>query len=242
MIKLLMLSALICASMVFAEPDATSSADTTISHADSLKAPVTETAATASEAKVASTPPSAPLEESNPGESNPQGYDEVFATSSERAITSGRPDVISTEIMASESLGFVSDEIITNYQGGTRRVHLENTVFRREDPVTYDPSGRRDPFRALVVDEKKEGEIETDLFRTEKSILTGVIWTEGEFIAMVRDAEGNNFLLHEGDPVFNGRCTAITKSQAIFDIVEFGDYQQLVLKIASPEKPAKITG
>ncbi|MBI5059410.1 hypothetical protein HZB60_06480 [candidate division KSB1 bacterium] len=152
----------------------------------------------------------------------------------ERAESS--PDVLSTELSGVDSLGITSDTLITSFQGGTRRVHLERTVFRRETPVEYVSNGRRDPFRALVIDERKEGEIETDLLRMEKAVLTGVVWSDGEYVAMVRDKDGNNFLLHEGDPVFNGRMTAVTQSQAVFDLVEFGDYQQIVLKVASAEK------
>jgi hypothetical protein len=144
--------------------------------------------------------------------------------------------VISTELSGLDSLGILSDTLITNYQGGTRRVHLERTVFRRETPVIYQAGGHRDPFRALVVDERKEGEIETDLLRMEGAFLTGVVWSDGEYIAMLRDKEGNNFLLHDGDPVFNGRVTAVTQSQAVFDLVEFGDYQQIVLKVTSPDR------
>jgi hypothetical protein len=193
-------------------------------------------------AKPVPAPPAHEESEAEAGAANPAGYDEVFATSSERAIMSGSPDVLSTEILGSDSLDIIPDEMITKYQGGTRRVHLENSVFRREDPVVYDARGKRDPFRALVVDEKKEGAIQTDLLRLDGAVLTGVIWSDGEFVAMARDKESNSFLLHEGDPVYNGRCTAITKTQAVFDVVEFGDYQQTILKIASPDKPIKITG
>jgi hypothetical protein len=145
-------------------------------------------------------------------------------------------DVLSTELSGVDSLGIGTDTLVTNYQGGTRRIHLERTVFRRQTPVAYLANGRRDPFRALVIDERKEGEIETDLLRMEHAALTGVVWSDGEYVAMLRDKDGYNFLLREGDPVFNGRMTAVTQSQAVFDIVEFGDYQQIVLKVASPDR------
>ncbi len=140
-------------------------------------------------------------------------------------------DVLSTELSGVDSLDVAPHQVDTQYQGGHRRIQLERSVFRRAEPFRYASNSRRDPFRALIVDEKKEGEIQTDLLRVDKATLTGVVWSEGEYLGMVRDDTGTNFFLREGDPVFNGRVTTVTQSQIVFDIVEFGDYQQVVLKV-----------
>jgi len=80
--------------------------------------------------------------------------------------------VLSTEMSGVDTLGVMPEEMITRSGSGTRRVKLETTVFRREEPVAYRSEGRRDPFRALIANEKKEGEIKTDLLRLENAILT----------------------------------------------------------------------
>jgi hypothetical protein len=138
---------------------------------------------------------------------------------------------LSTELSGLDTLEVVPTEVVTRVAGGTRRVHLESTVFRREEPVVYEAAGRRDPFRALLVDEKKEGEIETDLLRLEGAILRGVVWADGMYLALVSDKDGKSFVLREGDPVFQGRVLTVTQARATFEVSDFGDYQQVVLKV-----------
>jgi hypothetical protein len=138
---------------------------------------------------------------------------------------------ISTQMKAVDSLDVIPSDIVTNYQGGTRRVVLESTVFHREPPVSYESDGNRDPFRALIVDEKKEGEVETDLLRMEGAVLTGVVWSDGMYLAMVKDKDGKTFFLREGDPIYKGKVMTVTQSQASFEYSDFGDYEQVTLKV-----------
>jgi hypothetical protein len=138
---------------------------------------------------------------------------------------------LSTELDGLDTLELAPTEMITQVAGGTRRVHLESTVFRREQPVKYQAAGRRDPFRALLVDEKKEGEIETDLLRIEGAALRGVVWSEGVYLALVTDKDSKSFVLREGDPIYQGRVLSVTQSQAVFEVSDFGDYQKITLKV-----------
>jgi hypothetical protein len=138
---------------------------------------------------------------------------------------------LSTELDGLDTLEVLPSEVVTRVAGGTRRVHLESTVFRREQPVEYEAAGRRDPFRALLVDEKKEGEIETDLLRLEGATLRGVVWSDGTYLALVSDKDGKSFLLREGDPVYQGRVLSVTQARATFEVSDFGDYQQIILKV-----------
>jgi hypothetical protein len=138
---------------------------------------------------------------------------------------------LSTELNGLDTLEVVPTDVVTRVAGGTRRVHLESTVFRREQPVEYEAAGRRDPFRALLVDEKKEGEIETELLRLEGATLKGVVWSDGTYLALVSDKEGKSFVLREGDPVYQGRVLSVTQARATFEVSDFGDYQQIVLKV-----------
>ncbi|RPH95070.1 hypothetical protein EHM69_05610 [candidate division KSB1 bacterium] len=141
------------------------------------------------------------------------------------------PDELSTELNGIDTLDVLPSDVVTSYGGGTRRVHLEHTVFRREPPVYYEAVGRRDPFRALIVDEKKEGEIETDLLRVEGASLKGVVWSDGQYLALLKDKDGKSFVLREGDLIFHGRVLSVTQSQATFEVSEFGDYDQITLKV-----------
>ncbi|MFZ5433661.1 MAG: hypothetical protein ACOZB3_07810 [Calditrichota bacterium] len=138
---------------------------------------------------------------------------------------------ISTEMEGLDSLDVLPHEMVTSFDGGTRRINLESSVFRREEPVYYERDGNRDPFRALIRDEKKEGEIETDLLRLENAVLTGVVWSEGEYLALVKDKDGKSFFLREGDPVYQGRVLSVTQSRVELEVTEFGDYERVTLKI-----------
>jgi hypothetical protein len=150
----------------------------------------------------------------------------------------GPQSVPETGQIAADSLGIIADS--TGMKdlptGDTHRGHIENTVFRREPPVSYHREGRRDPFRALIVDEKKPDVIETDLLIVDGATLTGVVWAEGRYLAMVRDKDGKSFFLHEGDPVYQGRVTLVTQNQANFEISDFGDYQKVTLRVQVKDK------
>lgn len=143
------------------------------------------------------------------------------------------PEVISTELVATDSLDVLPDVIATRNAGGTRRIQLESTIFRRETPMAYEARGMRDPFRALIKDERKEGEVETDLLRLEAAVLTGVVWSEGHYLAMVRNKEGQTFFLREGDRIYQGRVLMVTQSTAAFETSDFGEYQRITLKVRS---------
>jgi hypothetical protein len=138
---------------------------------------------------------------------------------------------LSTELPGLDTLGILPDAIETQHEGGTRRINLEKSVFHREIPVVYDSDGRRDPFRALIVDEKKEGEVQTDLLRLDGAVLTGVVWSDGQYLCMVRDQDGKTFFLREGDPIYQGRVLMMSTSQVTFEVSDFGEYQRITLKV-----------
>jgi len=140
-------------------------------------------------------------------------------------------ETLSTITAGLDSLDVLPNEVTTESYGGTRRVKLETTVFKRHEPVNYNGTDFRDPFRALVTDEKKEGEIVTDLLRLEDAVLTGVVWSDGKYLAMVKDKDGKSFFLREGESVYNGRVLYVGQTEAVFEISEFGDYSRITLKV-----------
>jgi hypothetical protein len=153
------------------------------------------------------------------------------ATTPPKDILNREGETLSTVTEGLDSLDVLPDEMTTESQGGTRRVKLETLIFKRHEPVYYDASDMRDPFRALVADEKKEGEIKTDLLRMEEAVLTGVVWSDGKYLAMVRDKDGKSFFLREGDSVYSGKVLYVGQTEAVFEISEFGDYARITLKV-----------
>lgn len=140
-------------------------------------------------------------------------------------------ETLSTATDGLDSLGVMPDEMTTESHGGTRRVKLETMIFKRHEPVYYEASELRDPFRALVADEKKEGEIQTDLLRMDGAVLTGVVWSDGKYLAMVRDKDNKSFFLREGNAVYSGKVLYVGQTEAVFEISEFGDYTRVTLKV-----------
>jgi hypothetical protein len=155
-----------------------------------------------------------------------QTAEEPAAKSSSEAA-----DVLSTEMSGVDTLDVMPREMIMKSGEGTRRVKLETTVFHREEPVIYRSEGLRDPFRALVVNEMKEGEVKTDLLRLEEAVLTGIVWSSGDYVALVRDKDGKNFFLRKGDPIYKGAVVEVEQSRATFEVSDFGDYNRIVLEV-----------
>lgn len=159
------------------------------------------------------------------------GQSEPVSTPPASNVANKEPAELSTELDGLDTLDVIPTEVITHIGSGTRRVGLENTVFRREEPIVYESAGRRDPFRALITDEKKEGEIETEFLRLEGAALKGVVWSDGQYLALITDKDGKSFVLREGDPIYQGRVVSVMQSQTVFEISDFGDYQQITLKV-----------
>jgi len=157
--------------------------------------------------------------------------DSIHAPSVSSPPRTKTESVLSTDMGATDTLDVLPDVFETSDGGGTRRITLERSVFRRQQAVAYVDNGRRDPFRALLTDKRNEGEIETDLLVLDGALLTGVVWSDGQYLAMVKDKDGTMFFLREGDEIYGGHVLTVTNSQAIFEIASFGSYQRTTLKV-----------
>jgi hypothetical protein len=109
------------------------------------------------------------------------------------------------------------------------------SYLRREAPFFYDPGGRRDPFRPLLTEMKRGESVVTDLLRVDGAVLTGVVWSSGEYLAMVRDKDGKNFFLRQGDAVFRGRVSSVTQTKAVFQLSDFGEVEHVTLTVRANE-------
>ncbi len=106
-------------------------------------------------------------------------------------------------------------------------------TIRREEPFVYSSRGRRDAFRPLITDSKRGEETKTDLLQMEGAVLTGVVWSGGEYLAMVKDKDGRSFFLRQGDTVYRGKVITVTQTKAVFQLVEFGEVERITLTIRS---------
>jgi hypothetical protein len=113
---------------------------------------------------------------------------------------------------------------------------IRRSYLRRETPFFYEAGGRRDPFRPLISEMKRGESIVTDLLRLEGAVLTGVVWSSGEYLAMVRDKDGRNFFLREGDAVFRGKVVSVTQTKTVFQLVDFGEVERVTLTVRANEE------
>jgi hypothetical protein len=127
------------------------------------------------------------------------------------------------------------DETTTTPSGTPQQTGPHRSSLRREEPFAYDSRGRRDPCRPLISERKADDDIKTDLLRVDGAVLTGVVWSSGQYLAMVRDKDGNNFFLREGDAVFRGKLVTVTQTKAIFRLVDFGEVEQVILTVRAKE-------
>ena len=147
--------------------------------------------------------------------------------------TDGAPragETLSTKTSGLDSLGVMPTEMETQANGGTRRVKLESLVFNRHEPVQYLASDLRDPFRALVEKDKPD-DAPSDLLSLDGAVLTGVVWSDGKYLAMVKDKDAKSFFLREGDAVQNGKVLYVGQTESVFEVTEFGDYSRITLQV-----------
>jgi hypothetical protein len=116
-----------------------------------------------------------------------------------------------------------------------KRVNTYHSILRREKPFVYESGGRRDPFRPLIWEGKKGQDIVTNLLVLDGAVLTGVVWSEGEYLAMVRDKNGRTFFLRDGDSVFRGRVVSVSQTKAVFQLAEFGEVERVTLTVRANE-------
>ncbi len=84
---------------------------------------------------------------------------------------------------------------------------------------TYDPAGRRDPFRSLLVrPEKGRGLRPPGIagIAIDDIILQGIWRTRAGFVAQIRATDNKSYLLRSGDQLFDGEVLRIAPNEVTF--------------------------
>jgi type IV pilus assembly protein PilP len=85
-------------------------------------------------------------------------------------------------------------------------------------PYIYDPAGRRDPFKSLLVREKsREGDRPTGLagLSVDEIELEGIWKTKSGFFAQIKGADNRSYLLRRGDILFDGEVVEVHASEVV---------------------------
>jgi hypothetical protein len=99
-------------------------------------------------------------------------------------------------------------------------------VYDREIFV-YPSDDRRDPFTPLA-----GGKTDGIGPRFEDLTLRGVIYARGlGGVALIQDATGKIYRVHEGDSVGNARVVSIDTTSVVFDVLDFGASRRRVLQL-----------
>jgi len=104
-------------------------------------------------------------------------------------------------------------------------------VDAQGEPYSYRPDGRRDPFVSLIARGTEAGPATgargmAGLTTAELSV-TGVLHSEGTFIAMVQGADTQTHIAHVNDRLYDGVITQITQ-QGLVILQEVNDPLSLV--------------
>ncbi len=90
--------------------------------------------------------------------------------------------------------------------------------------ATYDPSGKRDPFRSFVLDRLKELASRTkgplEQFDVGQLTLHGVVWETNRPRALVADPSGQVYIVREGDPIGTNQGSVVSIDDNLMKVRE----------------------
>ena len=103
------------------------------------------------------------------------------------------------------------------------------------EKIEYQSGGRRDPFKPLFEEEKKQ-EDEMPLLQIDDATLVGIMLGSGGGLALVRDAEGRTYVLREGSKIKNGYLRRIQSDKVIFNVSKYERYRRVELELQSEKR------
>lgn len=132
-------------------------------------------------------------------------------------------------------------------EGEERSVPDIDRILEGEEEVlggggyTYDPGGRRDPFRSLLEtrDVERRGPRPEGVpgLLIDEVVITGLFDTPRGWVAQVRAADqGKSFLIREGDQLYDGEVVSIGRNEVAFkqvvqDPTALKPFQEVVKKL-----------
>lgn len=96
---------------------------------------------------------------------------------------------------------------------------LDTRIQIRPRGPTYNPEGRRDPFRDLLAgqDPTEKGKIRgLNELAIEDTVLIGIVKHRGKLTAIINDSQGYPYYIKTGDNFLDGFVLNVNDSQVIF--------------------------
>ena len=140
-----------------------------------------------------------------------------------------------------------ADEPLAEERGDETTVPDIDAILEGEEEIlggggyTYDPGGRRDPFRSLLEtrDVERRGPRPEGVpgLLIDEIVVTGLFRTPRGWVVQVRAADqGKSFLLREGDQLYDGEVVSIGRNEVAFkqvvqDPTALKPFQEVVKKL-----------
>ncbi|MEP6994472.1 MAG: hypothetical protein ABI968_08130 [Acidobacteriota bacterium] len=85
---------------------------------------------------------------------------------------------------------------------------------------SYDPAGRRDPFRSLLVREQNRGGLERPPgiagISIDDLVVHGIWKTRAGYVAQIRATDNKSYLIRSGDLLYDGEVTRVGPNEVSF--------------------------
>jgi hypothetical protein len=96
---------------------------------------------------------------------------------------------------------------------------VDTSSIRKRGAITYDPAGRRDPFRDLLGGQDVEGTPGAEGITTmaiDDVVLIGIMEIQGKLNAVINGPQGFPFTIKTGDKFADGFVLSIHESKVVF--------------------------
>lgn len=118
----------------------------------------------------------------------------------------------------------------------------DTTIEGRQ--YNYDPAGRRDPFKSLLVRERSRESRPPGIagLSVDEMELQGIWKTRAGWLAQVRGSDNKSYLLRKGDVLFDGevldvKANELTLRQNVNDPQSVKPFRDVVKRLNAPARP-----
>jgi hypothetical protein len=85
---------------------------------------------------------------------------------------------------------------------------------------SYDPAGRRDPFRSLLIREQSRGGVQRPPgiagISIDDLVIHGIWKTKSGYVAQIRATDNKSYLIRAGDLLYDGEVTRVGPNEVSF--------------------------